>query len=124
MTTLSELTDAWTEADEERLEANRAAAAATTKAEVLKHLLMAELKQNELTASGGQFFVAELKPKDVPTVNDWQALYRYIVEHDAFDLLHKRLGEKAISLRWEDDIEIPGVAKTEILTLTKRKVKR
>lgn len=124
MESLRTLTDAWCEADETRLAANRAASEATTKAEFLKHLLMAELRNQDLSASGGEYFVANLKPKDVPTVNDWQALYGFIVEHDAFDLLHKRLGDKAVALRWADGIELPGVTKTEIYTLTKSKVKR
>ena len=123
MSDLSKLIDMWSEADERRLEANRVAAAATHDCEVLAQQLIAALSEKELSAAGGSRYVANLKPSTVPVASDWTAVYEYIKEHDAFDLLQKRLGVKAVSLRWDDGIEVPGVTKHEIFKLTKTKVK-
>lgn len=44
-----------------------------------------------------------------PVAEDWDAIHRYIKEHDAIDLVHKRLTVSAVQLRWDDDVTIPGV---------------
>ena len=44
-----------------------------------------------------------------PVAEDWDAIHRYIREHDAIDLVHKRLTEGAVKLRWDDGVTIPGV---------------
>lgn len=52
---------------------------------------------------------ARIVRKQKPFISDWAALDGYIREHDATDLLQKRLTESAVKLRWEDGIAIPGV---------------
>lgn len=44
-----------------------------------------------------------------PVPEDWDAIHRYIKEFDAIDLVHKRLTESAVQLRWDDGVTIPGV---------------
>lgn len=44
-----------------------------------------------------------------PVAEDWDAIHRFIKEHDAIDLVHKRLTVSAVQLRWDDDVTIPGV---------------
>lgn len=50
-------------------------------------------------------FTSTLKP----VAEDWNAIHEFIKEHDAIDLVHKRLTESAVKLRWDDGIQIPGV---------------
>ena len=118
---LNHLVNEWQLLDDARLEANRAAAKATSAAEAAKIELIAKLQEHELSAAGGLNIIAEIKEKEVPTVNDWQSFYEYIKITGAWDLLQKRVGIKAANLRWADNVEIPGLTKTTILTLSRRK---
>jgi hypothetical protein len=114
--------DTWYLADEERLEANRIAKAKTSIAEALKQQILELLAEQKLTGAGGQYCFVKVKMKEVPSVTDWQKLYEYIKEFDAFDLLHKRIGIQAVNLREADGITIPGLETIEVPTLTKSKV--
>lgn len=55
----------------------------------------------------GVTFRKKTVPK--PSVTDWDALYKHIASTQSFDLLHKRLTETAVKLRWDDGAEVPGV---------------
>lgn len=56
---------------------------------------------------------AKLSPKIVPQMakelGGWDAIYKFIKEQDAFDILQKRLHEAGCKARWESGVEIPGV---------------
>lgn len=53
--------------------------------------------------------VVEYDTTLVPVAQDWNAIHEYIKDNDAIDLVHKRLTESAVKLRWDDGIAIPGV---------------
>lgn len=119
---LRQLIDEWETLDDARLAANRAATEATTAAEQAKQKLIAELGESNLSGAGGSHIMVEVVPKVVPTVGDWSAVYQYITENNAFDLLQKRVGMTAARARWDDGIEIPGISQTEIPNLKRRKL--
>lgn len=54
---------------------------------------------------------ASLSEKDVPRATDWEAIEKHILATKEFDLLQRRLGEKACQERWNNGKEIPGVTK-------------
>jgi hypothetical protein len=54
-------------------------------------------------------FTLRRKTKVKPSVGDWGKFYEYIRSNNAFDLLHRRVTETAVKLRWDDKVEIPGV---------------
>ena len=119
---LRTLIDNWQNLDDERLAANRAAKEITTKAEQAKHILLNALEENNLTGAGGSHCLVQVSTKIVPTVGDWDKLYGYITEHDAWDLLQRRIGVRACSQRWEDDVTIPGIIQTEVPNLRRKKL--
>lgn len=51
----------------------------------------------------------ERNRKSKPTVKNWDAVYAYIRQYDAFDLVQRRLTEAAVKMRWEDGVQIPGI---------------
>jgi hypothetical protein len=57
--------------------------------------------------------VGRLVKKDIPVMDPdsggWEAIYKYIVKHKAWEILTKRLGEKACQERWEAGEKIPGI---------------
>lgn len=56
------------------------------------------------------------KPKPVP--KNWDLVYAYIKQFDAFDLLQKRLTETAVKSRWEDGVDVPGIEAFPVDDLT------
>lgn len=93
-------------ADYERAEKER-------KQELIKYLI-----EHKLTAAGGSLGIVKLQTKVKPQTEDWEEVYRYIKQNDAFDLLQRRLTETAVKLRWEDGIKIPGIGSFEVSDLT------
>ncbi len=75
-----------------------------------------------LEAGSGQTASTSIIHSIEPTPKDWPAIYSYIVENDAFDMLQRRLSATAVKDRWESGIVIPGIDKFETwdLSLTKR----
>ncbi len=68
------------------------------------------LENAEENCSGAAFSVENrliTKPKAI----DWMQTHSWIKEHDAIDLLEKRLSKSAVLARWEDGVDIPGVVK-------------
>lgn len=119
----STLVDKYEALRDKRLEADRAAAKLRSEENTLKEELIHAMQSNGASAIGGTHIVVNLKSKEKPVVSDWAKFYSYIAEHDAFDLLQRRVGEKAMQLRWEDGVSVPGVDSFTHYNLTIGKAK-
>lgn len=75
------------------------------KADILQ--AMQELALTNLNGFSGR--TARIESEFVPVATNWEEVYRFIKEHDAFDLLHKRLTVTAVRLRWDDGVEVSGI---------------
>lgn len=73
---------------------------------IINNFTAADLRQVK-TRSG----TITLMEKDVPRATDWEAIEKHILATKEFDLLQRRLGEKACQERWNNGKEIPGVTK-------------
>lgn len=58
------------------------------------------------------------KKKIVPAVTDWNEFYQWVAQHDAFDLLQRRLSGPAFRDRWDEGVAVPGTAQTELWDLS------
>jgi len=80
------------------------------------------LHQQRLTAGRGKLATFSITQVSVATATDWDALYEWIVDNDAFDVLQRRLNNKAVIDRSEDiaveGVKIEGIIKA---SLTKAK---
>jgi len=76
----------------------------------LAELILPNVPQIGEVVLGGATFRRKIKVK--PMVGDWAAFYEYIRSNNAFDLLHRRITDTAVKLRWDDGIQIPGVEST------------
>jgi hypothetical protein len=112
------LADFWGMKRIERLAAQKIVDKIEDEEKQLKAQLIQACKEAGISSIGGSKYGANYKTKDKPTVGDWAKLYAFIKENDAFDLLHKRLTEKAVEERWEDNVEIPGVVKFPVDDIT------
>lgn len=114
--------DAYAQAREERLALQREVNNLQERENMLKNGIIQILQENELSTAGSANYSVKLAVDDKPVAGNWQEIYDYIKENDAFDLLQRRLGEAAVKSRWEDGITIPGVTTFPVEKLTLSKV--
>jgi len=93
----------------ERLAADKVARSLKTEEDNLAFLLTTHCRENGGAGVDMASVTVEYETKLVPVAQDWDAIHQYIKENDAIDLVHKRLTESAVRLRWDDDVVIPGV---------------
>jgi|NOAtaT_6_FD_contig_31_5139191_length_750_multi_6_in_0_out_0_1 hypothetical protein len=112
------LTDAFGQKRAERLEADKKANALKEEENMLKErIISALLEAGSATVAGSKFGV-NLQTKKKPVAQDWELIHKYILENEALDLLHRRLTEEAVKVRWEDGLQIPGVSSYTVYDLT------
>jgi hypothetical protein len=60
----------------------------------------------------------------VPTVRNWELFYRYILDHNAFEMLQKRVSAPAVREHWDAGEHIPGVDKFPIDKIKVQRISR
>lgn len=96
-------------------------AVAEREAELREHLISTISKSDDEGAVGLKVRVL-VKTKAKPRPADWDAFYAYIRKHERFDLLQKRLSERAIMDMDEAGEMPPGIERINVpeLSVTKR----
>lgn len=89
--------------------------------DTLKQSIIAIMKAGNGAMLGKDASRVTLTSKSKPVVDDWNQLYSYIRRNDAFELLHRRLTEAAVTEREEAGEVIPGISHFPIddITITK-----
>ena len=105
-----------------RLEAQRVADAIEDEEKALKAYIIKSMPKDS-TGISGKLARVTIVPTIVVQVLDWPALYRYITKNDAFDLLQRRVSDKAVKDRWEQKKVIPGVGPFPVDTLSINQLK-
>lgn len=87
----------------------------------MEHII-AKLRGINMENGGGHVANASIKEVEVPTPKDWPAIWEFVKQNNAWDLLQKRLSGKAVQERWDQEIVIPGIETfTKVsLSLTKK----
>lgn len=75
----------------------------------IREHIIANLSKSDDTGASGLKYRAQIVMKDVPRAMDWSKVHAYIQKSGRFDLLQKRLGEKAVMDTFEAGEQIPGV---------------
>ena len=120
---LAAMVDSYEEAREARLEKDREAKQLLSVENAAKAKIIEELRRQEVDVVGGKHLTVTLVKKQKPQAAEWAALYEFIWEHKAFDLLHRRLTEKAVKDRWEEGEVIPGVIEVDVYDLSRSTVR-
>lgn len=81
------------------------------KEDMVKDYLIGEMLTNNSTTLVENGFQVVLKTLTVPAVMDWEVFLDHVRKTGQLDLLHKRVTESAVKLRWEDGVTLPGVDK-------------
>jgi len=119
---LGEVADHLKEVTVLRLEMAKEVALVQAREQELKNYLVENLSDKETGVSGRKYH-AQVKKSTKPVVDNWEDVYDYIVENDAFHILGKSLNAKAVNEIWDADAKIPGVSKMHAKTLSLTKVK-
>lgn len=102
---------------QERLDADKAAAELKSREQALIDHIVDNVDKAGKGAVGKRFTV-RVVTKNKPVVKDWPKFYAYVQKHSAFELLQKRLGEKAIEERIDAGKKIPGVGSFTAVTVS------
>lgn len=119
---LSNLIDEYCLTREQRLVADKEAQKLKSIETDLKFRVMQEMLNNDCHMVGGKYKKVTLRTKSKPTAADWGQIYDYIKEHDAQDLLQRRLAEGAVKDRLQEGEVIPGLELVEINDLSVSKL--
>lgn len=106
---------------QKRLDAEKVAAALKEKEDALKEYIIDNLDKDSGGAIGKAYKV-EVVRGEKPVVDDWPAFFAYVGRTKAWDLLQRRVSEKALADRIADGKKIPGWKpfNTVGVSLTKR----
>jgi hypothetical protein len=88
-----------------------------------KTALMDMLHALKVRSVGSKEKVYAIVPKIKPSVTDWTKLYAHIKRTGNFELLQRRVGEKAVAERWDLGKKVPGVEQFPVETLSVTKAK-
>ena len=89
--------------------------------EIEQHILLLLQKMN-LSGSRGKTAQVSIKPKTVPQVQDWLAVFEWVRENNQFPLIQKRLATTAWKEMVEDGVVIPGIKSETFSTLSVTKI--
>ena len=119
---LAALVDEYNATRHQRLLADKEAAALKKEEKVIHDRIIDVMFTNDTYVAAGQQAVVRLQQTEKPIVEDWVSYYNYMTEHDAMDLLQKRVHESALKDRLEAGEEVPGVTFVEVNKLSIGKI--
>ena len=90
-------------------EAQRAAKKLEDKYNEEKEVMLNTISKEELGGTTGKLARISVVKSVVPTVEDWNDLYKYIYRNKAWDMLQRRVSSKAYKERLDAGKKVPGV---------------
>lgn len=88
---------------------------------IMRQHVLDTFKVAELNGAKGKVGQSEIKQTVVPSVVDWDQVYKYIGKHQAWGLLHKRISTDAWRERIDAKQPIPGIDAFVATTLSVKK---
>jgi hypothetical protein len=80
------------------------------------------LNKQRITSGRGKLATFSINTVIVAQATDWDAVYQHIVDNDAFDILQRRLNNKAVADRAEDGQHVAGTKLESIIKASLTKV--
>ena len=106
----------------ERLEIEKQAEEIKKQEAALKDHIIATFSKADIEGAKGKVASASVSRSVKGNVKDWAAVYQYITSHDAFDLMERRLNNKAYRDRLDEGEAVPGVEPFDVITLSLTKI--
>ena len=102
----------------QRLAIDKEAASLKEHEDELKKLLVSKFREGNMLVVGSTNGTVKMTPGTEPVCNDWPAFYSYIKEHDAWEMLHKRVTITAVKELLDVGETIPGITLVDTFKLT------
>jgi hypothetical protein len=115
---LPDLVDAYITARAQRLALDKQVEELKEHEELLKDAVIAKMRESNMSACGATHGLVKMNVLKEPVATDWPAIYDYIKENGAWELLHRRLTNTAVKEHWEAGEELPGIGSTEVYKLS------
>ena len=106
-----------------RLEAQKVTDQIAAEESALKEHLINELPKGEASGISGKLARVSIVTKTIVKVEDWPEFYKYIAKKKAFDMLQRRVSDKAVQDRWEKGEVVPGTSPFNIPTISINQLK-
>jgi hypothetical protein len=107
---------------ESRRKLEAQAAKLKEKETVIEDYLIDHINKEDATGVVGKRAKAVVHTKTVATVEDWDALYKHILETKDFSFLNRAVGQAAVKERWESNKTVPGVVPFHKVSVSLTKV--
>lgn len=90
----------------------------------IREHIIDNLSKREEKGAAGQRYMAKITTKTKPVVGEgkWPAFFEYVRKTGRFDLLQKRLADKAVMDMLENDEKVPGVEKFNAVDVSITKI--
>lgn len=115
---LAKAVDDYDMAREARLAADKVAADLKKKENDLYNFLIDNISKSDASGVIGKRKCAKVVTRTEPTPESWDKVFAYVKKTNSFDLLQKRLSAPAVRERWEDNREIPGVGRIQVVSIS------
>ena len=80
----------------------------------LEAKIVSTLKQQGIDRVGNDGCTVSIKEEIVPTVQDWDKVYKYLIQTKQFELIQKRMSATAFRELLQMGMNVPGVKATEL----------
>jgi len=80
----------------------------------LEAKIVSTLKQQGIDRVGNDKCTLSIKEEIVPTVQDWDEVYKYLIQTKQFELIQKRMSATAFRELLQMGLSVPGVKATEL----------
>ena len=111
------------EVREQRLAMEKEAEGVKARETEIHNVILSALSESSDTGASGKKYRVQLVNKTRQHVKDWPSLFSFIRQYDLFDLLQKRLSDKAAAEFVETYKQpLPGVENVDVPTLSFNKI--
>tara|TARA_Y100001951_G_C11242961_1_gene241641 strand:+ start:486 stop:866 length:381 start_codon:yes stop_codon:yes gene_type:complete len=80
----------------------------------LEAKIVSSLRQQGIDRVGNDSCTLSIKEEIVPTVQDWDEVYKYLIQTKQFELIQKRMSATAFRELLQMGLNVPGVKATEL----------
>lgn len=120
---LGGMTDLYAEVRDLRLAMQKATDEVKARETELYKMILAALSESPDTGAAGARYRVQMVKKTFTNAKDWPALHAFIQQHGLFELLQKRLSDKAVQDLFDQYGQLPpGVEQTEVDSLSFSKI--
>lgn len=120
---IAALADAYGNYREQRLMADKEAAAVKERESACSAALIDNLPKSDATGTAGKSWLVCIVSKSKATLDDFDALWVWATKNKRSDMLQRRLNEAAVKELWDAGATVPGVGRIEVPTVSLSKVK-